>query len=41
MTASVTTNLSKVLEQVDVEDALGDSADPLDTDINLTAILNV
>ena len=41
MAASVTTNLSKVLEQVDVEDAPGDSADPLDTSVNLIAIVNV
>ena len=37
--ASVTTNLSKVLEQVDVEDAPGDSADPLDTGVNLIWLL--
>ena len=39
MTASGTTNLAKVLEQVDVEDAPGDTTDPLDTDINLIRLL--
>ena len=34
VTASGTTNLSKVLEKVNVEDAPGDSTDPLDTDVN-------
>ena len=39
--ASGTTNLSKAFEQVDVEDAPGDSTDPLDTGVNVIAILNV
>ena len=39
MAASGTTNLAKVLEQVDVEDAPGDTADPLDTGINLIWLL--
>ena len=34
-----TKHLSKVLEQVDVEDAPGDSADPLDTGVNLIRLV--
>ena len=39
MAASGTANLSKVLEQVDVEEAPGDSADPLDIGVNLIRLL--
>ena len=39
MAASDNTKLSKVLEQVDVEDATGNSADPENTRVNLIRLL--
>ena len=39
LATSGTTNFSKVLEQVDVEDEPGDSEDPLDTGIKLIRLL--
>ena len=39
MAASGTTDLSKLLEKVDVQDAPGDSADPLDTGVTLIRLL--